>query len=109
MRRVAGVAAWIVLGAAVLAGLFAEPRTLAEIGAGFLVVVAGPLNQGWTLVRSTGPVRRTALLLGFVVLPIVAVALGTAGAGRWSRPLRVVGVVAWWLSGLLMLSLRYVD
>lgn len=106
-------AGWVALGigavSVCLAVVFSDPRSAGEIGHNLLVAISAPFNPAWARVRSTGPVRRAALLVLFVALPVLLAPAHVARPGRSARALTALGIFLWGLSGFLMLSLRYVD
>ncbi|MEQ1908340.1 MAG: hypothetical protein ABMA15_05930 [Vicinamibacterales bacterium] len=109
VRRAGTTAAGIMVLAAIVALVFAEPSTPRHIGYEFLVVATGPLQFQWAQVRSTGPVRRTIVLLLFVAMPIVLVPAYSLRPRKTTRALTAVGVLLWTISGFLMMALHYVD
>ncbi len=108
-KRVLTPALLLVIPAALVALVFSDPRTLSNIQRDFFVVLTGPLQFAWLHVRSTGPVRRSILLILFVVLPVLLLPAYVVTPKKRTCALTIVGVVLWVMSGFLMLALRYVD
>ena len=109
VRRIRVPLLSLAIGAAVLALVFSEPRTFSNILDGFFMVLAAPFQSAWLRVRSTGPVRRTMLLVAFVALPVILLPMYAIRAKKSTWILTAVGVLLWLTSGFLMLALRADD
>lgn len=109
VKRVAVPGLLVVLPAAAIAFAVADPLTLTGVLQDFGVAATAPFQRAWLLVRSTGQVRRGAILLLFVVLPVVLLPAYALRPRTGTALLTVLGAVLWLMSGMLMIALRYVD
>lgn len=108
-RRGVWVVGSLLAAAAIVALVFADPRTFRHVLDDFLTVLAGPLHPGWWQVRTTSPIRRTLVGVALQLLPVVLVPAFVVRPGRLAAAASAGGTVLWLVSGSLMLALHYVD
>ncbi len=109
VQRVGVPIALVVVPAAVLALVAADPMTPTGVVQNFGIVATAPLQPAWLLVRSTGQVRRIALLVAFVIFPVLLLPAYTVKPRTATALLTALGAVLWLVSGMLMVALRSVN